>query len=1101
MRVERLNYAGGSWSKPLPPLDSPQTLVMVYGAPSFGRNRQPLEELVRAFPSSKVIGCSTSGELGGLDIGDESLSVAVTRFAHTDIRAAAARVSSTADSYEAGRQIAQKLAASPGLRSIFVLSEGLNVNGSELVRGFNENLSDSVLVTGGLAGDGDRFEKTWVMWGNKVDGNMVVAIGFYGDHIAVSHGTQGGWDPFGPERKVTRSRSNVLYELDGKPALSLYKSYLGDEASGLPGSGLRFPLSLRDPRQPEKFLVRTLLAVDEAEQSMTFAGDIPEGFTAQLMKADFDRLVAGAETAAKMTAETGPPIDSKHLAVAISCVGRRLILGSRTEDEIEVVTEVLPAATELVGFYSYGEISPFAQGACDLHNQTMTLTLISESPTPIRRDLRNRWSSPGMPVATPPRSPSSPSLTPPTTMTRPGSARSSTAPPAPTRSSTAPPRAMSSRPSRRSSVLSVPMPTVEAPPSGSNELTIRSAEVDGIRVLRLAGTIGERFPRAELTPQLSGALAIELGGVTRVTSFGVRAWMDTLSAAGGKLRSLHLVNCPEPVVTQLSMIRGFAANGRVLSFAAPYYCDACGTAFSVYLDVDNDQQAIRSGMVDARPCPQCQSAASFEDNPGHFFAFAQDHLGPLSEAERALLRLGASSASDVAAGRVEKDIADGTTTIAVHGILPEGFAWSRALEGVDGHLLIDLREAAPPPPAQERGLAGALFEALPQVEQAQLRGCPEGVIEVLLTRGFPAGLTVESIALSGRCSGCKSGAVQVVSATELAGNSAPYRVCRRCGETLEFDAAKRVSRGLGQLVNPGPQVKSWQWALIGGASLLVVAMVALLAYRGLRPDADTAAVAAPNAADLSGVQGGAEEPTLAAASAGAATVIAPGWTERPIRIDDQQVLVVGMSEIHSSADAALEQARQRATRILIERVAKELSRAASVQMLAQQAAPLRADADAVIEDVFQRQLGDIAGLERSEVFTDTGERGVLVHAQYRLGAEQYQRVVAYYRHAARWRGAEFAPLFPLVAAHQAPTEATVQVTDVRRGSLASRRGLRIGDMIVSVETTPAFRVDDVAQALERAWSTPRPKGRFTVQVQSGAVARELSFPRTSPRRR
>jgi hypothetical protein len=123
--------------------------------------------------------------------------------------------------------------------------------------------------------------------------------------------------------------------------------------------------------------VRTVLGVDEATQSMVFAGDIPEGAYAKLMRANFDRLVLGARGAgdAAMGAHAGPT-----LSIAISCVGRRLVLGERTEEETEATLDALPPGTRQIGFYSYGEISPHATGRCDLHNQTMTLTVLSEAP-------------------------------------------------------------------------------------------------------------------------------------------------------------------------------------------------------------------------------------------------------------------------------------------------------------------------------------------------------------------------------------------------------------------------------------------------------------------------------------------------------------------------------------------------------------------------------------------------------------------------------------------------------------------------------------------------------------------------------------------------
>lgn len=324
-----------------------------------------------------MIGCSTSGEISGTRLLDDSISVAVVRFTKTRLRLVSAPVRSPDDSRRAGILIADQLTG-PGLRGVFVLSDGLNVNGSELVRGLTEVLSTDVVITGGLAGDGPRFERTWVIHNGAPVAGFITAIGFYGDHVRIGHGSKGGWDVFGPERLVTRSKGNVLYELDNKPALPLYKNYLGDKSKELPASALLFPLSLRKDRRDDNRTVRTILAINESEQSMTFAGDVPQGHLAQLMRANFDRLIDGAAQSALMTRTKCDPNDP-CLSIAISCVGRRLLLGERTEEELERVMEVLPEGSNQVGFYSYGEISPFVSGGCDLHNQTMTLTTIAEA--------------------------------------------------------------------------------------------------------------------------------------------------------------------------------------------------------------------------------------------------------------------------------------------------------------------------------------------------------------------------------------------------------------------------------------------------------------------------------------------------------------------------------------------------------------------------------------------------------------------------------------------------------------------------------------------------------------------------------------------------
>jgi hypothetical protein len=347
---------------------------------------EPIAKIRATYPNAQVVGCSTAGEIFGTAMRDKSLSVAVVQFESSRVMSAEAPVQDPKDSFDAGKTIAERL-KQPDLRGVFILSDGGKVNGSELVRGFNAVLPNTVAITGGLAGDGPRFQRTWVISGGKVQSGMVVAVGFYGDKVALGHGSRGGWDIFGLERTVTRSVGNVLYELDDKPALQLYKQYLGDLAKGLPSTALLFPLALRANSSDDKPIVRTVLSVDEATQSMTFAGDIPQGHRAQLMKANFERLIAGAGEAAAMTqnggshntdAENNGAQLGETLCIAVSCVGRRLILGERTEDELEATLKAMPPNTRQVGFYSYGEISP-SGGYCDLHNQTMTVTTIREN--------------------------------------------------------------------------------------------------------------------------------------------------------------------------------------------------------------------------------------------------------------------------------------------------------------------------------------------------------------------------------------------------------------------------------------------------------------------------------------------------------------------------------------------------------------------------------------------------------------------------------------------------------------------------------------------------------------------------------------------------
>jgi hypothetical protein len=355
-----------------------KSVLFIFGAPEWGQKPDAFQVLQSRFPDAIMFGCSSAGEIFGDRIFDQTLSCAHVTFEHSHVRLAAVPVSSRTQSYSAGRHLAESLHAQD-LRALMILSEGLAINGSELLRGVNDVCGEGVKVSGGLAADGSRFKSTWTLYQGAPKSSFVTALGFYGDRLHFRHGSRGGWDIFGPERVITASDGNVLYELDNRPALELYKEYLGAMASDLPGSALLFPLEVRANRTSDRRLVRTVLSVDERLQALVFAGDVPKGWMAQLMRANFERLIEGAAGAARMLRPDSYLGDSGIL-LAISCVGRRAVLGQRAEEEVEATMEMLPKGYAQVGFYSYGEISPMVRGkACELHNQTMTLTLISET--------------------------------------------------------------------------------------------------------------------------------------------------------------------------------------------------------------------------------------------------------------------------------------------------------------------------------------------------------------------------------------------------------------------------------------------------------------------------------------------------------------------------------------------------------------------------------------------------------------------------------------------------------------------------------------------------------------------------------------------------
>lgn len=355
--------------------DSAQ-LVLAFGSRQMVLTHKHFQEIKTMYPNACIVMNSTSGEILANEVFDDSLVLTAIQFEKTTLEYANIELGNLS-SLEAGEVLGKKL-SSENLRHVLVFSDGLNVNGTSLIRGLNAVLPDNVTVTGGLAGDAAAFEQTAAGVNQPPKSGYIGSVGLYGDSIKIGYGSFGGWDVFGPERTVTKSKANVLYELDGKPALELYKSYLGKKAQDLPASGLLFPLSIQSDDK-RRTLVRTILSVNEEEQSMTFAGDIPEGHKAHLMKANFAKLVQGAKDAAAEGIQTLGQ-QSPEMAILISCVGRKLVMGQWIEDEIEAVRETLGIDTVLTGFYSYGELAPsFGTNICYLHNQTMTITLLSEN--------------------------------------------------------------------------------------------------------------------------------------------------------------------------------------------------------------------------------------------------------------------------------------------------------------------------------------------------------------------------------------------------------------------------------------------------------------------------------------------------------------------------------------------------------------------------------------------------------------------------------------------------------------------------------------------------------------------------------------------------
>ena len=376
MQVEQIIYDSSGRRNPAgaPILSNKAQFVLIFGNKEQLLQPHIYEELRQLYPAAYLLGGTTAGEIYEDMATDGTVSATAVYMERSEVRFASVAI-------EAGQYVQAAAALidqlpTQGLRHVFVLSEGININGSKLADGLSHSLPEGVTLSGGLAGDGNNYQETFVLANARPQRDRLAAIGFYGAHIHFGYASQGGWSPFGIERLITRSQDNILYTFDDKPALALYRQYLGEYAEGLPAAGLYFPLMVRSPDYRHTF-IRTIQRLNEDQDALVFSGDVPQGYYSKLMRSNFDRLIEGSREAARQSLEMIG--GTAELAILVSCVGRKLVLDQLTSEEVEAGRRIMGKETIFTGFYSYGEIlSQPASTDCELHNQTMTITVLRE---------------------------------------------------------------------------------------------------------------------------------------------------------------------------------------------------------------------------------------------------------------------------------------------------------------------------------------------------------------------------------------------------------------------------------------------------------------------------------------------------------------------------------------------------------------------------------------------------------------------------------------------------------------------------------------------------------------------------------------------------
>ena len=357
-------------------------ILWVFGAITYNQQKL-LDGIAAAAPEVPVVGCTTDGEISnkGLSVN----SVVVMALASDTIRFETTYVENLSkDSYAAGAQIG-KAFQGVGSRYIQIFSDGLSGNADQIIKGIKDHMGDDIKIAGGTAGDGGDFKRTFQYYGNRVLTDSIVAVAFQGQ-FGIGTGTACGWFPVGIAKKVTKAVGNVVFELDGQSALQAYERFLGKHAERLPAVGVEYPLGLleddSDSEEEGYFLCRATMGVDREAGAIIFAGNVPEGSLVKMTIGNDGDIIQAARQAANSAMERLGQVDPALKPQAIflySCMARKIVLGTRTDEEIMAVKEVVGKHVPIIGFYTYGEYCPI--GECEkscFHNETATLTIIGE---------------------------------------------------------------------------------------------------------------------------------------------------------------------------------------------------------------------------------------------------------------------------------------------------------------------------------------------------------------------------------------------------------------------------------------------------------------------------------------------------------------------------------------------------------------------------------------------------------------------------------------------------------------------------------------------------------------------------------------------------
>jgi len=747
-----------AWSQdPLPQLDSSSTLILAFGAPEIQNQHAVFQRLRAEYPNSRLVGCSTAGEILNGHLRSGTLAVAVMKFQRTSLATAAIVVRQREQSEAAAKTLGRKLLEKGRPTAILFLGDGVLVDQQAVVQGLNEIIGPGVSMFGAFAGDGDRFERPWVLVGNRLQSGLCAAVAFYGDALSVSCAMTSDWGSAAPRQvRVTKSEGNMVYELDQMPAIDVCGTQNGTR-----------PLRAVDGAEDVHY---TPVRVDPTSKAIAFHRPVPEGTDVFVIDPDADAMIRGAADVAREVRNAENQGAGTSLAFTMSSVGRRLYLGQRAGDEVVSLAARLAPETPNIGLYSYGALSPCDQNTSMAQNSGLSLVMLGE------RDSDN------VEIAA-----EEPNVHDQATRAMPpdyGSGAFSLGSSSGSGSGSSSGSGGSSVNTSASEVsLSTVRPAHEAFGSVHGAIYRLSNE---LRLIVLEGTINETFDGAGLAKHLAGRVILDLGGIEQITSFGVRGWLEMMSA--GKQRELYLASCSEVIVNQMLMVRNFSGGGHVVSFGAPYICTACSNSFEFNLDISTIDMETLQAPADVA-CPDCGNRAVFDDDPESFFEFlgGSDVPNIPGDVRAALADRRLESMSTVEEA-IQKQVEGLRTSFRINRNLDEKIRWSRVFAGVEGVVRLDFSGSREASEVGIDRMVLALRKISESVKEILLDQVGAQIVERLSNIDAVPKLRVRSLTVPASCTNC--GVVRLASVDAVQIREAkrhrvqPEADCRRCSASI-----------------------------------------------------------------------------------------------------------------------------------------------------------------------------------------------------------------------------------------------------------------------------------------------------------------------------